>query len=56
MFSCSDVKMAFYFAIKISLLAITLKAINETRAEFSKKYIFQIKIVDNFKWRLKSDF
>ena len=56
MFSCSDVKIAFCFAIKISLLAITLIAINDTRPEFFNKHIFQIKIVDNFKWRLKNVF
>ena len=34
MFTCSDVKMAFYFTIINSAAAITLKTINNTKAEF----------------------
>ena len=50
MFSCSDVKMVFCFAIINSFAAITLKTINDARAEFFRKHIFKAKMVDNFRW------
>ena len=50
MFSCSDVKMVFCFAIINSFATITLKTINDARAEFFRKHIFKVKMVDNFRW------
>ena len=34
MFSCSDIKMAFCFAVINNVAAITLKAISDARADF----------------------
>ena len=50
MFSCSDVKMAFFFAVINRVAAITLKTINNARAELFRKHIFKMKTVDNFRW------
>ena len=50
MFSSSDVKMAFCFAVINSFAAITLKTINEARAEFFRNHIFKMKMIDNFRW------
>ena len=55
MFSCSDVKMAFCCAIINSIAAITLKTINDARAEFFGKHILKMKMVDNFR-RSENDF
>ena len=52
MFSCSHVKVAFCFAIINKVTAITFKTI----AEFFRKHIFKMKMVDNFGWRLENDF
>ena len=49
MFRCSDVKMAFCFAIINSVAAITLKTINDARAKFFGKHILKMKMVDNFR-------
>ena len=49
MFSCPDVKMAFCFAIINSVAAITLKTINDARAEFFGKHIIKMKMFGNFK-------
>ena len=49
MFSYSDVKMAFCFAVIINVATITLKTINDARAEFFRKHIFKMKMVDNFR-------
>ena len=49
MFSCSYVKMAFCFSVIKSGAAITLKTINDARGEFFRKYIFKMKMVDNFR-------
>ena len=54
--SCSDVKMAFCFAVISSVAAITLKSINDARAEFFKKHIFKMKMIDNFRWWFENDF
>ena len=52
MFSCSDVKVAFCFATINKVTAITFK----TKAEFFRKHIFKMKMVDNFGWRFENDF
>ena len=52
MFSCSDVKVAFCFAIINKVTAITFKTI----AEFFRKHIFKMKMVDNFDGDLKMTF
>ena len=49
MFSCPDVKMAFCFAVINNVATITLKTINDARAEFLRKHIFKMKTVDNFR-------
>lgn len=56
MFSCTDVNVAFGFAVINSAAAVTLKTINNVRVDFFRKYIFQIKIVDNFRRRFENDF
>ena len=56
MFSCSDVKMVFCFAIINSVVAITLKTINNARAEFFGKHIHKMKVVDNFRRWSENDF
>ena len=56
MFSCSDVKVAFCFAVINSVAAITLKTMNNARAEFFKKHISKMKMVDSFSWRLENGF
>ena len=50
MFSCSDVKMAFCFAVINSVAALILKAINDDRAKFFRGHIFKMKMIDNFRW------
>ena len=39
----------FCFTVINSVAAITLKTINVARAEFFGKYIFKMKMVDNFR-------
>ena len=56
MFRCSDVKMAFCFAIINSVAAITLKTINDARAEFFGKHILKMKMVDNFRRLSENEF
>ena len=56
MFNCSDVKVQFCFAIINSVAAITLKTINIASVEFLRKYIFKMKMVDNFRWRVEMTF
>ena len=56
MLSCTDVNVAFGFAVINSAAAVTLKTINNVRVDFFRKYIFQIKIVDNFRRRFENDF
>ena len=41
--------MAFCFAVINSVGAITLKTINDARAEFFKKHICKRKMIDNFR-------
>ena len=41
--------MAFCFSVIKSGAAITLKTINDAREEFFRKYIFKMKMVDNFR-------
>ena len=50
MFSCSEVKIAFCFAVINSVANITLKTINDSRAEFFRKHIFKMKMAKNFRW------
>ena len=50
MFSCSDVKLGFCFAVINSVAAITLKTINDVIEEFFRNYIFKMKMVPNFRW------
>ena len=50
MFSCSDVKMVFCFAIINSVVAITLKTINNARAEFFGKHILNHLSTNFSKW------
>ena len=52
MFSCSDVKVAF-FAVINSVAAITLKTTDSATAEFARYHIFKIKLVGNFRWRFE---
>ena len=47
MYNCPDVKMEFCFAIIKSIVAVKLKTINNTRAEFFMKHIFKTKLVEN---------
>ena len=54
--SAAYVKMAFCFAIINSMAAITLKTINDARAEFFGKHILKMKMVDNFRRRSTNDF
>ena len=54
-FSCSDVKMAFCFAAINNAAPITLKTVNDARAEFFVKHIFRMKMVDNFRWSFEND-
>ena len=56
MFHCYDVKMAFCFSVINSVSAIALKAINNARAEFFRKDIFNMNMVDNFGWWFENDF
>ena len=51
MFSCSDVKAEFCFALINSAAAIRIKTINNARAEFFRKPIFKMKMVDKFRWQ-----
>ena len=46
MFSCSDVKVAFCFAVINSVAAIALKNYKRCQAEFFRKHILKIKMVD----------
>ena len=41
-FSCFDLKMAFCFAVINSVAAITLKTINDARAEFFRAEFFAV--------------
>ena len=52
MFSCSDVKVAF-FAVINSVAAITLKTTDAATAEFVRYHIIKIKLVGNFRWRFE---
>ena len=56
MFSCSEVKLEFSLAVINSVVAITLKTINDARAEIFRKHTFKMKMVDNCKWRFEKDF
>ena len=56
MFSCSDVKMAFCLAIINSVAAITLKTMNDARAEFFGKHILKMKMVRISEGDLKMTF
>ena len=49
MFICSDVKLAFCFAVINIVAAVTLKTISDARAEFFRKHIFKMKMVENFR-------
>ena len=55
MFSCSDVKVAF-FAVINSVAAITLKTTDAATAEFVRYHIIKIKLVGNFRWRFEMIF
>ena len=44
MFSCSDIKMAFCFAVINSVATITLKTINDANAGLFRKDIFKMKM------------
>ena len=55
-FCCSSIKMALCFAIINSAAVITLKIINDARAEFFGKHILTMKIVDNFRRWSENDF
>ena len=48
MLSYVDVKVAFCFAVINSVAAITLKTINNAKANFFRKYVFKMKMFDNF--------
>lgn len=55
MCNCPDVKMEFCFAIIKSIVAVKLKTINNTRAEFFMKHIFKTKLVENLTERFGND-
>ena len=48
MLSYVDLKVAFCFAVINSAAAITLKTINKAKVDFFGKYVFKIKMFDNF--------
>ena len=56
MLSYVDLKVAFCFAVINSAAAITLKTINNAKVDFFGKYVFKIKMFDNFIWRFENDF
>ena len=56
MFSCSEVKLEFSLAVINSVVAITLKTINDATAEIFRKNTFKMKMVDSCKWRFEKDF
>ena len=56
MFSCSDVKVAFQFAVINSTAANTLKTLKDVRVEFFRKHIFQMEVVDKLDGDLKMTF
>ena len=56
MSNCSDLKVEFCFAVTNSIVAITLKTVNDARAEFFRKHIFRMKMPDNFKCRFENDY
>ena len=56
MSNCSDPKVEFCFAVTNGIVTITLKTINDARAEFFRKHIFKMKMADNFKCRFENDY
>ena len=56
MSNCSDPKVEYCFAVTNGIVAITLKTINDARAEFFRKHIFKMKMAGNFKRRFKNDY
>ena len=56
MFSCSEVKMVFCFAVRNNVTAFTLNTIKGARAEFFREHIFQMKVDVSLDGDLKRTF